>query len=374
VAARLVGRAAGVAGAAALTVGVAALVAVAAGPAVGAWRLAPVRSGSMAPALPAGSLAVAVPAPAPAVRPGWVIVFHRPGDAAVVTHRVVRVLAGGAHPVVETRGDANPVADPWRLRITDDRVWRVRAVVPGAGRALLAMRAPPVRLATTAGVPLVLGVAWAVAIVRAPEPGAEPRPRRRRVGRHRRHRPAPVAARAVAGCGRAHARPAPVPGGPWRRSADDVLPAVRGSRWGRRAAAVLAVAALVVLGAPSAARAAIGDAAAVSQGQITTDTLAAPTNVAAVGGCRSVILGPKVALTWTPTASAYATGYEVRRATSAGGPYTLVATLAGRSTASWTDTSVSAGTTYWYRLRSTYLSWSSADTPAVSATTPALCL
>ena len=62
-----------------------------------------------------------------------------------------------------------------------------------------------------------------------------------------------------------------------------------------------------------------------------------PANLAATAG------NATVTLTWT--ASTGATGYNVKRATSSGGPFTQ---LASPTSAGYTDTSVTNGTTYYY--------------------------
>ncbi len=36
-------------------------------------------------------------------------------------------------PIVQTKGDANNVVDPWQLRLTQEKVWRVWGTVPVAG-------------------------------------------------------------------------------------------------------------------------------------------------------------------------------------------------------------------------------------------------
>src|SRR5882757_1456610 len=64
---------------------------------------------------------------------------------------------------------------------------------------------------------------------------------------------------------------------------------------------------------------------------------AAPTNLTATAG------NAVVTLTWT--ASAGATGYNVKRATTSGGPYTQ---LAAPTSSGYTDSSVANGTTYYY--------------------------
>src|SRR5690606_5906239 len=64
---------------------------------------------------------------------------------------------------------------------------------------------------------------------------------------------------------------------------------------------------------------------------------AAPTGLTATAG------PGQVALTWN--ASANATSYRVKRATSPGGPYGVIAT---RTTTSYTNTGLTNGTTYYY--------------------------
>jgi signal peptidase len=111
------------------------------GIATGRWRFVPILSGSMAPHLPTGSLALATPAPTSSVRAGQVILFKMPiGDHHLTAHRIVRVLRAGPHPVVETKGDANTRPDPWRARLSGTTVWHVRTAVPLLGYAAVYTR------------------------------------------------------------------------------------------------------------------------------------------------------------------------------------------------------------------------------------------
>jgi len=113
----------------------------AAGMATGRWRLLPILSGSMAPQLSTGSLALAMPATRGSIRTGEVIVFNIPiGDHHLTAHRVVRVLSAGRNPVLETKGDANNTADPWRLKLSGNSAWIVRGHIPLLGYAVVFAR------------------------------------------------------------------------------------------------------------------------------------------------------------------------------------------------------------------------------------------
>jgi signal peptidase I len=111
------------------------------------WRILPVLSGSMEPAFGQGDAVLVTRAPLESVRVGDVIAYHVPvGDRQLTTHRVVRVLEPGPRPVVRTKGDANPVADPWDAKLEGDELWRVEATVPELGRAFLLARSATVRM------------------------------------------------------------------------------------------------------------------------------------------------------------------------------------------------------------------------------------
>ena len=134
----------------------------------------------------------------------------------------------------------------------------------------------------------------------------------------------------------------------------------------RRAAVLGALALLVAVGAPTLA----ADADSATAGStFGTTSLAAPTGLSATAGCNG--LAAKVTLSWTATASTYATGYDVYRAVGAGAS-TLLTSVAGRTTTTYTDNAVSLLTTYTYVVRARYQSWSKASSSA-SATTANLC-
>ena len=78
--------------------------------------LAIVRSSSMEPALPAGSLAMVGPVDTDSIEVGDVIAFNPPWDPGItVTHRVVEVRSDG----FVTKGDASEDPDPFVIPAAD---------------------------------------------------------------------------------------------------------------------------------------------------------------------------------------------------------------------------------------------------------------
>ena len=141
------------------------------GPALGLYRVETVLSGSMRPAFAPGDLLVVTPEPTARVRVGQVISYAIPvGDRHVESHRVVRILHGGPHPVILTKGDANAAPDPWRARLTDSTAWRVRFVLPSVGRVLIWLRQPLLRDLLVLGLPALLAAQWLIQIWRPPRP------------------------------------------------------------------------------------------------------------------------------------------------------------------------------------------------------------
>lgn len=105
------------------------------------WKLQPVRSASMEPTYPVGSLLVIEPADASEVRPGMAVTYADPvGGGRLVTHRVVQ-RAPGERVAFLTQGDANAFLDPLPVPAREIR-GRVRSHVPGLGSALHALRWP----------------------------------------------------------------------------------------------------------------------------------------------------------------------------------------------------------------------------------------
>jgi signal peptidase I len=137
---------------------------------VAGFRSAIVESGSMRPHLAIGTLAIERTIRTRDLRPGDVVTFTDPYERGkLVTHRIVRVLHTQHGLAYWTKGDANPVRDPWALHF-GNRVGRVVATVPYAGYVAAFARTREVRTIVILGGALaVLGLALGH-IWRKPEP------------------------------------------------------------------------------------------------------------------------------------------------------------------------------------------------------------
>ena len=136
-------------------------------PRTGLYRPVTVLSGSMKPRFSPGDVVVVTPEPLRDVRVGQIISYRIPvGDHHVQTHRVIKVVRGGAHPLVRTKGDANNTADPWTAELHGANAWRVRAVLPKLGWAIFFFRSPLMHNLTVLLAPLLLGLLGVVHIWR----------------------------------------------------------------------------------------------------------------------------------------------------------------------------------------------------------------
>ena len=102
--------------------------------AAGIIRIDTEQSGSMQPAIPVGAAVVVAPEPATAVHVGQTIAYTppRPYPQITVIHKVVSVRRALGHTVVQTRGVANQVNDPW-VAVLRGHVWHVIVTTPVAG-------------------------------------------------------------------------------------------------------------------------------------------------------------------------------------------------------------------------------------------------
>jgi len=93
-----------------------ALLAVTVGPKFLPYQALVVRSGSMSPTIPTGSIVFYKKVAANKVKVGDIIVFQKPGDTnEKVTHRVVNISSSPTGNYYTTKGDANGAADAWRV-------------------------------------------------------------------------------------------------------------------------------------------------------------------------------------------------------------------------------------------------------------------
>ena len=57
-----------------------------------------------------------------------------------------------------------------------------------------------------------------------------------------------------------------------------------------------------------------------------------------------------ITVNWTPSSSSGVTGYQISRGTSSSGPFTVIGSVTGASTAAYLDTTVVSGQMYYYEI------------------------
>ncbi|HEX2409714.1 MAG TPA: signal peptidase I [Solirubrobacteraceae bacterium] len=143
-------RAGRLAAGAALVVAVVAAIGVLA-PSLWGWQRYAIVSGSMTGTYDRGSLVFAEVVPVADLRVGDVITYQPPPGAGpdhLITHRIASMGRDGAGKrVFRTKGDANPVADPWTFRLEQPTQARARIGIPYVGHALSALGRSGVRTA-----------------------------------------------------------------------------------------------------------------------------------------------------------------------------------------------------------------------------------
>ena len=102
-----------------------------------------ITGGSMAGALPRGSLAYEKAVRVDRLRVGDVITYVPPGGRGRVTHRIAWI---GRHGQMQTKGDGNASRDPWRFTLTHGTQPVVRFHVPLAGYLFAALGLRLVRM------------------------------------------------------------------------------------------------------------------------------------------------------------------------------------------------------------------------------------
>jgi signal peptidase len=129
-----------------------------------------VRTGSMSPVIPVGSLVVATRASAGELKPGDVIVFRRPDQPGMmVVHRIAAVEQTASGPAFITKGDANGSPDGWQVPATGEG-WRAVYSIYRAGFAVGWLHAAVSRRGWLGALAIVAAV-WALIVIwRSGEP------------------------------------------------------------------------------------------------------------------------------------------------------------------------------------------------------------
>jgi signal peptidase I len=132
-------------------------------PAVIGWQRYAIVSGSMSGTYDKGSLVLDEVVAVGELTVGDVITYMPPTGDHLITHRIAWIGRDpSGRPIFRTRGDANPIADPWTFTLDRPTQARVRAGVPLAGYALMALGRRDVRMALIA-FPAVLIAAFNLA-------------------------------------------------------------------------------------------------------------------------------------------------------------------------------------------------------------------
>jgi signal peptidase len=139
-------------------------------PALWGWQRYAIVSGSMTGTYDQGSLVLADVVPTGDLRVGDVITYEPPAGAGpdhLITHRIAWIGRDDAgRRVFRTRGDANPIADPWTFRLDQPTQARVRVGIPYAGHVLAALGRRDVRTAVVTLPALLLAALSLVALWR----------------------------------------------------------------------------------------------------------------------------------------------------------------------------------------------------------------
>jgi signal peptidase len=122
------------------------LLAVTIGPRFLPYQALIVRSGSMSPTIPTGSIVFYKKIDSSKVKVGDIIVFAKPGQPnEKVTHRVYKISQASTGPFFITKGDANGTPDDWRVPAVGTG-WISVFHLPRVGYALVYLQSTLARL------------------------------------------------------------------------------------------------------------------------------------------------------------------------------------------------------------------------------------
>ena len=143
---------------AALAAAVLALLLAVVGPRVFGYQARIMLTSSMCPVACPGDVLVNVPEHVSQIRVGQVLTYHAPVDGEpLVSHRVIAVdRTPDGYTIVQTQGDANAAADPWKTEVIGSTVYRLSFVLPWLGKPVNALRGPAGHLAAYLGIAALL--------------------------------------------------------------------------------------------------------------------------------------------------------------------------------------------------------------------------
>ncbi len=112
------------------------------GPRLLPYRVFDVLSGSMSPSIPVGAEVIDQVVPGDSIRVGDVITYEHPlHPGSYITHRVTGIDRAATAPFLNTRGDANAAADPWKVPLRRSML-RVALSIPLLGYLLGGLSSP----------------------------------------------------------------------------------------------------------------------------------------------------------------------------------------------------------------------------------------
>jgi signal peptidase I len=141
----------------------------------GNYQVHPVLTGSMRPGFSLGSVVVVKKVPASSLQVRDVLLFHKPTNPdEYVVHRIVKVTDRDGAKVIETKGDDNPIKDPWQFTLHGRTAYRAQFTVPYVGYAALWLHRPATRrYALFGAAALLLAAGFSMLFKADPDDGAE---------------------------------------------------------------------------------------------------------------------------------------------------------------------------------------------------------
>jgi signal peptidase len=141
-------------------------------PALAGYQRYVIVSGSMTGTYDRGSVVFDRVVPTSTLKTGDVITYRPPADSGIghlITHRIHAIAVREGVRVYRTKGDANPVADPWTFTLPNATQARVGFHVPYAGFAVAALSDRRLRMLVV-GLPALLIAVSSLASLWRPEP------------------------------------------------------------------------------------------------------------------------------------------------------------------------------------------------------------